>query len=105
MGIIKDYKAPVKVNPYAGDVAELVKIGDGAAYELIAPTSQAEEGKRGRTFTGEKAKFQDAVREAGRSARIAEVEDREDGNTRGVFVIGPKRERKVSAPAEATKGK
>lgn len=95
MGIIKDYQAPVKVNPYAADVAELVKLGDGAAYELIAPTAQAEAGKRGRTFSGEKAKFQDAVREAGKSARIAELDEREDGNTRGVFVIGPKRNRTV----------
>lgn len=103
MGILADYKAPEKVNPYAADVAELVKLGIGTGYEIVAPTEQTEEGKRGRTIAGEKAKFQDAVRAAGHSARITEREDREDGLTRLVFVLGAKRER--TAPAEAKKDK
>lgn len=105
MGILKDYVAPVKVNPYAADVAELVKLGNGSAYEIVAPTTQTEEGKRGKTFTGEKAKFQDAVRDAGHSARIAELDEREDGNTRGVFILGPKRVRTVKPEKATSAGK
>ena len=93
MGVITNYTAPAPVNPYRKDVDALIDAGEGAAYELIGKTVP-EEGKRGSIAT-ERVKFQNAAREAGYTAKVAEDEDREDGMTRLVFILVPKRERKV----------
>lgn len=98
MGVITGYQAPTKANPYKADVDALVEAGEGAAFELIAPTKPAE-GKRGSVAT-ERVKFQNAARDAGHTARVVEDEEREDGTTRLVFLLTAKRSRTVK-PAEA----
>lgn len=104
MGIITGYKAPERVNPFAKDIDAMIDAGEGAAYELIANTEKVE-GQRG-TIASQRARFQDAARDAGYSAKVTESEDREDGTTRVVFILGPKRERKASTkPENAPEGK
>lgn len=99
MAIIKNYERPVPVNPFAADIDALIDAGDGAAYELIAQTEKTE-GVRG-TITSQRARFQDAAREAGYSARVMEKEEREDGTTRLVFVLADRRTRTPKgAPAD-----
>lgn len=101
MGVIKKYEAPAKTEAYAGDVAELIAAGDGAAFELVTPTERVE-GKRGGSAEAERAKFQAAARKAGYTARIMETEPVGD-DTRFVFVLTERRKSaSVSdeAPAE-----
>lgn len=103
MGIITGYSKPAPVNPYKGDIDAMVDAGEGAAYELIAPT-KAVEGQRGSVAT-ERVKFQNAARDAGYTAVVVEDSDRagqaprEDGNTRLVFILTDKRERTVKEKA------
>lgn len=85
MAIIKKYEKPTPANPYKDAVTELANAGKDAAYELIVSTEKNET-QRG-SAAGEKAKFQNAAREQGFSARVTETEAREDGNTRYVFVL------------------
>lgn len=99
MAILTNYSIPAPVNPYAKDVDALIDAGEGAAYELVAPTKPAE-GKRGSVAT-ERVKFQNAARDAGYTARVVEDEDREDGTTRLVFILTDKRERNVKPKADA----
>lgn len=98
MAILTNYTVPAPVNPYAKDVDALIDAGQGAAYELTAPTKPAE-GKRGSVAT-ERVKFQNAAREAGYTARVTEDDEREDGTTRLVFILTEKRERVVKSKAE-----
>ncbi len=108
MAIITGYKAPAPVNPFAKDIADLIDAGEGAAYELIGNTEKTE-GVRG-TIASQRANFQTAAREAGYSAKMTENDVREDGTTRLVFILVPKRTRKAkpssdSAVADKGKGK
>lgn len=108
MAILTNYVAPKAVNPFAKTIDELVDAGDGAAFELIAQTEKTE-GVTG-TITSQKARFQDAAREAGYSARAVENEARLDGTTRVVFILAGKRTRTAKTteaePTEkAVKGK
>lgn len=95
-GIIKGYQ-PVKApNPYAADIAQM-ELGD--AYQVEGNLS----GGRG-SLTGEKAKFQDAAREAGYSAREdtnAATADTEKDHGTAILVLRPRVTRGESA-AEAT---
>lgn len=100
MSIITNYVAPKAVNPFAKVVDELAAAGEGAAFELVAQTEKTE-GIKG-TIVSQRARFQDAAREAGYSARVTENESREDGTTRLVFVLGEKRTRKAK-PADSGK--
>lgn len=93
MAILTNYVAPKAANPFAGAVKELAEAGEGAAFELVAQTEKTE-GVRG-TIVSQRARFQDAAREAGYSARVTENDAREDGTTRLVFVLGDKRVRTV----------
>lgn len=99
MGIMTGYQKPAPANPYKKDIDAMIDAGEGAAYELIAPTKAAE-GKRGSVAT-ERVKFQNAARDAGYTAVVTEDSDRpgqeprEDGNTRLVFILTDKRERTV----------
>lgn len=105
MAIIQNYERPTAVNPFKADVDALIDAGENAAYELIGQTEKTE-GVRG-TIASRRARFQDAAREAGYSARVVESEDREDGTTRLVLVLAPKRthKRKADADKSAAKGK
>lgn len=88
MGIITNYERPKAENKYKADVDALIDAGEGAAFELIAPTKSVE-GKRGAIST-EHVRFQEAARDAGYTARQTESEDREDGTTRRVYVLRDK---------------
>lgn len=107
MGLIQNYTKPSAANPYKADIDAMIDAGEGTAYELIAPT-KAVEGKRGAIAT-ERVKFQNAARDAGYTAVVTEDSDRpgaearEDGNTRLVFVLTPKRERNTQPKTEDTK--
>lgn len=107
MGLIQNYTKPAAVNPYKDDIDALIDAGEGAAYELIAPT-KAVEGKRGSIAT-ERVKFQNAARDAGYTAVVTEDSDRpgsearEDGNTRLVFILTAKRDRVVKPKTEDAK--
>lgn len=103
MGVITGYQAPAPVNPYKGDIDQLIDAGEGAAYELIAPTKPAE-GKRGSVAT-ERVKFQNAARDAGHTARVVEDTEREDGTTRLVFILTAKRERVTKPKADTADAK
>lgn len=99
MAILTNYEAPKAVNPFAKDIEALAEAGEGAAYELIAQTEKTE-GVRG-TIKSKRAQFQDAAREAGHSARVVENDEREDGTTRLVFILGPKRTRSPKATVDS----
>lgn len=112
MAILTNYKAPSAVNPFAKTIDEMVDAGEGAAFELIANTEKTE-GVRG-TIASQRARFQDAARDAGYSAKTTENDEREDGTTRLVFVLVPRRTRKpntvkpdakADAPKAASKTK
>lgn len=98
MGVITGYEVPATANPYKGDIDALINAGEGAAYELVKPT-KAPEGKRGSIAT-ERVKFQNAARDAGYTAKVTENDEHDDGTTRLVFVLVPKRERVVKPKGE-----
>lgn len=107
MGLIQKYVRPKAVNKYAEDVKALAAAGEDAAFDIIAPTKAAE-GSRGSIAT-EHAKFQEAARDAGFTARQVESVDNEDGTTRRVYILTDKRshtaadESAQDAPAEVAK--
>lgn len=103
MGIIANVELPKKQTPYAEEVAELIKAGEGAGYELITPTEKSEDNKRAALTV--RALFQTAAREAGYSARVVVQDEQDDGNTRFVFMLAPKRKSdKVNSATSDDKG-
>lgn len=103
MGVITNYVAPAKTNPYKADIDALINAGEGAAYELAGETVAAE-GKRGSIAT-ERVKFQTAARDAGYTAKVVESEEREDGTTRLVFVLTDKRSRTAKPKGDDAEAK
>jgi hypothetical protein len=100
MGLRTNYTAPTAENPYKGAIQELIAAGDGAAWDITVPTNP----EKGATAETHKARFQDAARAAGYSAKVTETSE-EGENTTYVFVLKDRRVRnakpKDEAPAEA----
>lgn len=103
MAVIK-YTKPPKVNPYAGEIADLIAAGDGSASELVVNTERVK-GEKGGGVDAQKSLFQEAARAAGKSARfvVQEPAKGSDGKeipnkTRLIATLGPLR--KSTKPAD-----
>lgn len=93
MAIIS-FQAPTAVNPFAGDVSELLAADiENAASEHIVANDKV-------TYT--KNKIGKAANDADRTAKfVVEEPGKKDGTTRIVYVLRPKYAPKIRKPKDA----
>lgn len=90
MSKIVDYvkTATVAANIYAEDVAALIEAGEGKATVVTVLSDTVNEaGKSTHNIAGAKRAFQNAARDAGKSARVVETLDDGNGNTDITFIL------------------
>lgn len=91
---IIDYVAPAKVNPYTGDVAQLIAAGDGKAGSITVP---ADEHNKARV------KFAQAANAAEKTARLVGTSDKdEEGNVILTFVLTARHTARRGKKADAS---
>lgn len=96
---IREYTKPVSANAYAKDIAELISLGEGKSGAITVASDGTKLNSKGESVSDNslanaQRAFQNAARDAGKTARLVGKDVNDDNTTDLWFILVPLIERK-----------